>query len=185
VLKLIIGEVKNEEKESVMNGILWRHPTLRLGHVAQHDVEALVLEHGNETPVEYLGEKLKEHPDSAAMAGTTGSIRQYLGAYGLGGKHANRVIASLSGGERMRLCFAATFAMRPHLLLLGELDIFLLTFGKMKLLLFSGIMEGSNNYTLLLTLIQLLKDEPTNHVGRYSALLYERPILLHFLLDTN
>ena len=106
-----------------MKGILWRFPTLRIGHVAQHDVESLVVEHGAKTPVEYAGEKLREYTDSAAIAATTGSIRQYLGGYGLGGKHATRPIASLSGGERMRLCFAATFAMRPHLLLLGQPDM--------------------------------------------------------------
>jgi ATPase subunit of ABC transporter with duplicated ATPase domains len=106
-----------------MKGILWRFPTLRIGHVAQHDVESLVVEHGAKTPVEYAGEKLREYSDSAAIAATAGSIRQYLGGYGLGGKHATRPIASLSGGERMRLCFAATFAMRPHLLLLGKLDM--------------------------------------------------------------
>ena len=120
LLKLIIGEVEKKNPGCVISGDLWRYPTIRIGHVAQHDVEALAEEHANKTPVEYVGERLREYPDSEAMAATVGSIRQYLGAYGLGGKHATRPIASLSGGERMRLCFAGTFAMRPQVLVLGK-----------------------------------------------------------------
>lgn len=54
------------------------------------------------------------------MAKASGNVRQYLGAFGLGGKHATEMIGKLSGGERMRLCFASVMAEQPHLLLLDE-----------------------------------------------------------------
>jgi ATP-binding cassette, subfamily F, member 3 len=38
----------------------------------------------------------------------------------LGGRHALRKIGNLSGGERMRLCFAECLKDEPHLLLLDE-----------------------------------------------------------------
>jgi len=120
LLKIINGTIDQRTMpECSFKGVLSRQPVIRVGNVAQHDVEALD-QFGAMTVVEYTGEKLKENPDTAELASTSGSIRQYLGAFGLGGKHANRQIATLSGGERMRLCFATVFSMRPHILILDE-----------------------------------------------------------------
>jgi ATPase subunit of ABC transporter with duplicated ATPase domains len=120
LLKLINGHIdKDSFPQSSLKGDVSRQPIVRVGNVAQHDVEALD-QYGAQTVVEYTRDKLHEHPDTADLASTAGSIRQYLGAFGLGGKHANRQIATLSGGERMRLCFATVFATRPHVLILDE-----------------------------------------------------------------
>lgn len=50
----------------------------------------------------------------------SGNICQYLGSFGLGGTHAYRTIGSLSGGERMSLCFATVLAEELHVLVLDE-----------------------------------------------------------------
>mmetsp|Transcript_21119 Transcript_21119/g.39446 ORF Transcript_21119/g.39446 Transcript_21119/m.39446 type:complete len:197 (+) Transcript_21119:2-592(+) len=73
------------------------------------------------TVVEYAEEKLREgKATSEVISAASGNVRQYLGAFGLGGKHAHRKISKLSGGERMRLCFATVFCEEPHVLFLDE-----------------------------------------------------------------
>ena len=57
---------------------------------------------------------------STIIKAASGNVRQYLGGFGLGGAHALRKIGTLSGGERMRLCFATVLADEPHLLFLDE-----------------------------------------------------------------
>lgn len=118
-LKLMAGEINMAEHYT--KGELWRHPNLRIGHVTQYSVEELESVAANLTVVEYAEEKLKcGKASSGIVKAAAGNVRQYLGGFGLGGKHALRPIGTLSGGERMRLCFATVLADEPHLLILDE-----------------------------------------------------------------
>jgi ATPase subunit of ABC transporter with duplicated ATPase domains len=88
--------------------------------VDQYSIEGLE-PFGDQTVVEYAEITLmKGKASSTIIQNASGNVRQYLGAFGLGGVHAHRPIASLSGGERMRLCFATILAEQPHLLVLDE-----------------------------------------------------------------
>lgn len=101
-------------------GSLWVHPNIRIGHVTQYAVEEMQA-FENMTVVQYAEERLRSGKASAEIvAKASGNVRQYLGAFGLGGRHALQTIGKLSGGERMRLCFATVLAEQPHLLFLDE-----------------------------------------------------------------
>lgn len=117
LVKLITGEI---EKTGRHNGEIWRYPSLRIGHISQYSVEELEEFHSM-TVVEYTEKNLATgRVSSKVIAEASGNVRQYLGAFGLGGTHAHRTIGTLSGGERMRLCFATVMADEPQLLLLDE-----------------------------------------------------------------
>jgi ATPase subunit of ABC transporter with duplicated ATPase domains len=117
LIRLITGEFDTVGK---IKGDLCRHPSLRIGHVTQYSVEELE-DFSNMTVVEYAGKKLASgNVSSSVIAKASGNVRQYLGAFGLGGAHAHRPIGNLSGGERMRLCFATVLADGPHVLFLDE-----------------------------------------------------------------
>lgn len=106
----------------VTKGRIWRHPTLKIAYLAQHDVENLIVSNQNKTKTvaEYAQEQLQlhQHPDYK----TKTSVRQYLGGFSLSGnKIANRQISHLSGGERMRLCLAChVFPIQPQIIILDE-----------------------------------------------------------------
>jgi ATP-binding cassette subfamily F protein 3 len=123
LLKLLTGDVRVPDPENYYRykgDLSWRHPTIRIGHMTQYSVEELD-EFASLTVVEYAEEKLKRGRASREIiSGASGNVRQYLGAFGLGGAHAHRPIGKLSGGERMRLCFATVFAEEPHILCLDE-----------------------------------------------------------------
>jgi ATP-binding cassette subfamily F protein 3 len=117
LVKLITDELDRVGKTS---GDLWKHSSLRIGHVTQYSVEELE-EYSHMTVVEYTEEKLASgKASSTVIKEASGNVRQYLGAFGLGGAHAHRPIGKLSGGERMRLCFATVLADEPHMLFLDE-----------------------------------------------------------------
>lgn len=117
LVKMIAGELENKGKTT---GTLWRHPSLRIGHVTQYSVEELE-DYAHMTVVQYAEEKLSTgRASSTVIKEASGNVRQYLGSFGLGGAHAHRPIGSMSGGERMRLCFATILADEPHMLMLDE-----------------------------------------------------------------
>ena len=116
LMRLFAGEVEATALNS--SGELWHHPNIRIGHITQFSVEELE-RYAHLTVVEYAEEKLR-NSNTCRNPINTANSRQYLGAFGLGGKHALRPIGKLSGGERMRLCFATVLAGEPHLLLLDE-----------------------------------------------------------------
>jgi ATPase subunit of ABC transporter with duplicated ATPase domains len=116
LVKLISGDLSAESFHT--SGSLWRHSNIRVGHVSQYTVEELQ-EYEAMTVVEYAESKIRYgKASSQIVAKASGNIRQYLGAFGLGGRHALQRIGKLSGGERMRLCFATVLADECHLLLL-------------------------------------------------------------------
>jgi ATP-binding cassette, subfamily F, member 3 len=115
LLKLIAGD--HNRNETICKGNLWMQPNLRIGYVSQYTVEQLET-FAHQTVVEYTEDIVQSGRASARIA--AGNVRQYLGAFGLGGPHALRRIGQLSGGERMRLSFATVLADNPGLLLLDE-----------------------------------------------------------------
>jgi ATPase subunit of ABC transporter with duplicated ATPase domains len=122
LMNLFTGKINPECETYHFSGTLWTHPCLRVGHLTQHSVEELD-EYASLTVVEYAEQNLLS--GSAAMeissaSGGSKNVRQYLGGFGLGGPHAKRLVGTLSGGERMRLCFAKVMASAPHLLVLDE-----------------------------------------------------------------
>ncbi|KAG7338118.1 ABC transporter [Nitzschia inconspicua] len=130
LIKLLTGELGTSSSTKdydgkITSGRIWRHPNIRIGHVSQYSVEELE-KYGHLTVVEYAEQFLKEGRASsqaierASNKGYGSNVRQYLGAFGLGGEHAHRLIRTLSGGERMRLCFCTEMADAPHVLVLDE-----------------------------------------------------------------
>ena len=122
LLKLLTGDIRvpNDEMYLHRGTLTWKHSSLRIGQISQYSVEELD-EYAELTVVAYAEAKLLRGKASGmVVAGASGNVRQYLGAFGLGGVHAHRKIEKLSGGERMKLCFATVFAEEPHVLFLDE-----------------------------------------------------------------
>jgi ATP-binding cassette, subfamily F, member 3 len=152
LVKLIAGD--HSASTTSMRGSFWIHPNLRVGHVSQYSVEELE-QYANLTVLEYAEKHLVTGRVAAdIVAKASRNVRQYLGAFGLGGKHALQRIGKLSGGERMRLCFATVLADNPGLLLLDEstnhCDITLLETMAMSLHDFKGaVVMVSHNQSFL------------------------------------
>lgn len=110
----------SDDVATICNGTLWIHPTIRIGHVSQYSVEEMEM-YAHLTVLEYAEQNLMSGRAAAdIVTKASHNVRQYLGGFGLGGKHALQLIGKLSGGERMRLCFAKVLADNPNILLLDE-----------------------------------------------------------------
>ena len=110
----------NETTAICCSGTLWIHPTIRIGHVSQYSVEEMEI-YAQMTVLDYAEQYLMTGRAAADIVNKAShNVRQYLGGFGLGGKHAMQLIGKLSGGERMRLCFAKVLADNPNVLLLDE-----------------------------------------------------------------
>lgn len=133
----------NHHDVQIVRGTVWRHHNLRVGVVAQHQID-LLSHYLQETPVSYLKMILtgqivmNESPSAAADGAATPApldpaataaaseasrdqeIRALLGSCGLSGRVPLQPIGSLSGGQKARLSFAAVCALRPHILCLDE-----------------------------------------------------------------
>ena len=120
----VLSDEQQEQTGIQMKGSLWKQPSIRIAYLSQYAVDEMMEAHAKQTVLEYAEEHLQKGRASASVvakaASGSGNVRQYLGAFGLGGRHALRPIGKLSGGERMRLCFATVLADEPHLLLLDE-----------------------------------------------------------------
>jgi len=123
LLKLLTQDLSPSGSEHRFRGSMWRHPSLRIGHIDQYSVEALE-EFASMSVVEYMEDIVMKSGSVSAETQKIahgGNIRQYLGAFALGdSKITHRRIKCLSGGERMRLCFATVMVKQPHLLVLDE-----------------------------------------------------------------
>jgi len=117
----LMNVLSNADGAAMSNsGSFWIHPSVRIGHVSQYAVEELE-SLSSMTVLEYTKKRLASGSASSRITSKAdGNIRQYLGAFGLGGRHALQSIGRLSGGERMRLCFATVLANQPHILILDE-----------------------------------------------------------------
>ena len=101
--RLIAGELEAE------GGTLSRHPKMRIGYFAQHQLEQL-------DPAESAYRTLarlapREQPEK---------LRALLGGFGFAQEKADLPILQLSGGEKARLVMCLLSRIRPHLLILDE-----------------------------------------------------------------
>ncbi len=90
-------------------GKLHRTSKLRVGHFAQHQIDALDPE---ATAYQHMARRFPDLPEA--------QVRARIGAFGFAQDQANVVAEALSGGERARLVLALIAAERPHLLILDE-----------------------------------------------------------------
>lgn len=101
--KLISGALKP------LAGTVFKSPKLRVGYFNQDQNEALP---ADKTPLEYLTGFMPDKSESY--------IRTYLAGFGLEAEKAITKIASLSGGEKVRLLLAEICLPKPQLLILDE-----------------------------------------------------------------
>jgi ATP-binding cassette, subfamily F, member 3 len=92
-----------------LGGELRRHPKLRIGYFAQHQLEEL---DASGTPYAHMLRLMPNAPEDR--------VRARLGQFAFPGEKANVAVASLSGGEKARLLFALITHDAPQLLILDE-----------------------------------------------------------------
>jgi ATP-binding cassette, subfamily F, member 3 len=101
--RLISGRLKP------LAGELRRHPKLRIGYFAQHQLEEL---EAGATPYRHMAQ---------LMPGVTEDrVRARLGQFAFPGEKGNVKVSDLSGGEKARLLFALITHDAPQLLILDE-----------------------------------------------------------------
>ena len=138
LVKLITGEVEATEGE------VWRHPSLKVSVLRQHDTDALA--HAQTSPVEWLAEL---YPTKKEL-----ELRKHLGSFGVTGDLVFQSLKTLSGGQRMRVLFAKICMEHPQLLVLDEptnhLDIYSIDALRLALSEFRGaVLLISHNRDLL------------------------------------
>ncbi|KAK4336842.1 hypothetical protein RND71_044165 [Anisodus tanguticus] len=103
LLKILTGQLEPSK------GLRNVHRNLRIGYFSQHHVDQLNL---NQNSIEFLAAKF---PGQNAEA-----YRSFLGKFGVSGDLGLQPIASLSGGQKSRVAFAAVAMLNPNLLILDE-----------------------------------------------------------------
>ena len=101
--KLLAGELNPQA------GTINRAKKLSVGHFAQHQLDAL-----------RPGETAFQHMAAAMPKANPTQVRAALGRFAITAHHADRVVESLSGGEKARLLFALISRKAPALLILDE-----------------------------------------------------------------
>jgi len=102
-MKLLSGQLEPTQ------GLIRRRPTARVATFSQHHVDQLDLK---QTPLEFM---LALYPGTTSV-----EMRPHLARFGVTADLASQRIASLSGGQKSRVSFAACTWTRPHVLLLDE-----------------------------------------------------------------
>lgn len=103
LLKLFIGELEPSK------GIRHSHRNLTIGYFTQHHVDQLDM---NLCSLEFLARRFPGRPVE--------DYRRQLGCFGVTGDLALQSVASLSGGQKSRVAFAAMAMLNPHFLVLDE-----------------------------------------------------------------
>jgi len=103
LLKLLIGDLDPTK------GIRHAHRNLVIGYFTQHHVDQLDM---NLSSLEFLARKFPGKPSE--------EYRRQLGCFGVTGDLALQSVASLSGGQKSRVAFAAMAMLNPHFLILDE-----------------------------------------------------------------
>lgn len=103
LIKLLTGELKP------LTGELNRHGRLRIAYFAQHHVDTLPPQL---SPVSFLASRFPGKSEQ--------EYRSHLGSFGITGITGLQTIATLSGGQKSRVAFAALSLQNPHILLLDE-----------------------------------------------------------------
>ncbi len=101
--RLLAGELQASA------GTVRRAGKLRVGHFAQHQIEAL---DSAATAYQHMARRFPDLREA--------QVRARIGAFGFAQAQANVTAEALSGGERARLVLALIAAERPHLLILDE-----------------------------------------------------------------
>ncbi|XP_070566037.1 ATP-binding cassette sub-family F member 2-like [Ptychodera flava] len=104
LIKLLLGELVPTD------GLIRKHPHLRIGRFHQHLTEALDL---SKSALEYMMDCFPEIKEKEEM-------RKIIGRYGLSGKQQICPMRNLSDGQRCRVIFAWISWQCPHMLLLDE-----------------------------------------------------------------
>ena len=94
---------------SAQEGYIRRHKKLKIGYFAQHEVDALNINH---SAYDHVVELM---PDA-----TEAERRARLARFGLGHEKAETKAGDLSGGEKARLLFSLISFHAPHMLVLDE-----------------------------------------------------------------
>ncbi|MEP6343083.1 MAG: ABC-F family ATP-binding cassette domain-containing protein [Maricaulaceae bacterium] len=94
---------------SAQEGYIRRHKKLKIGYFAQHEVDALNINH---SAYDHVVELM---PDA-----TEAERRGRLARFGLGHEKAETKAGDLSGGEKARLLFSLISFHAPHMLVLDE-----------------------------------------------------------------
>ncbi|KAF8336560.1 P-loop containing nucleoside triphosphate hydrolase protein [Cantharellus anzutake] len=111
-VKLLVGSIVPGK------GTIERHSRLRLGYFEQLSVDVLSsAEISGNSALAHFAESIKQR---FHINISEGEARAVLGSFGLGGRKSTDPIASLSGGQKVRLALAIVVYNAPDLLILDE-----------------------------------------------------------------
>ena len=103
LVKLLAGEL------DIRNGEMTRHPDLRVGYFAQHQLEQL---NPDASPLDHFKELDPKKGEQ--------ELRGVLGGFNFVGDRVFEKVGPFSGGEKARLALAMVVYRKPNLLLLDE-----------------------------------------------------------------